>query len=167
MSSAGDDKTGSDQAQHGQVRLERIYLKDSSFESPVSPGVFAEKWQPEIQLEINTRSSKLNEGRYEVVLTVTITAQLEGKTAFIVEVQQASVFIMQGLEDAVIHRALGTVCPNTLFPYTRETIDSLVVRGGFPPLHLTPINFDAAYEEAMKQSKLQSGNEPGAPVVTH
>lgn len=142
--------TGGDTS--GQVRLERLYLKDSSFESPNSPGVFREQWQPEIELEINNRSHKVAEDRYEVILTATVKARQAGeRTAFIVEIQQAAVFHMTGLDDQVTHRVLGTVCPNTLFPYVREALDSLIVRGGFPPLQLAPVNFDAAYEEALKQ----------------
>lgn len=135
-----------------QVRLERLYLKDCSFESPNSPGVFREQWQPEIDLEINNRSHKVAEDRYEVILTATVKARQAGeRTAFIAEIQQAAVFHMKGLDDQVTHRVLGTVCPNTLFPYVREALDSLIVRGGFPPLQLAPVNFDAAYEEALKQ----------------
>ncbi len=136
----------------GQVRLERLYLKDCSFESPNSPSVFREEWKPEIDLEINNRSQKVAEDRFEVVLTVTVKARQPGeRTAFIIEVQQAAVFVISGLEERLIHQVLGTVCPNTLFPYIREAVDSLVVRGGFPALQLAPVNFDAAYEEAMKR----------------
>jgi preprotein translocase subunit SecB len=85
-----------------------------------------------------------------------VSASLEEKTAFIVEVQQAGVFLMTGLSDLVLRRAIGTVCPNTLFPYLREAVDSLIVRGGFPALHLAPVNFDAAYTEALKQQKAQT-----------
>jgi len=136
----------------GQVRLERLYLKDCSFESPNSPSVVREEWKPEIDLEINNRSHKVAEDRFEVVLTVTVKARQPGeRTAFIIEVQQAAIFVISGLEERLIHQVLGTVCPNTLFPYIREAVDSLVVRGGFPALQLAPVNFDAAYEEAMKR----------------
>jgi preprotein translocase subunit SecB len=147
----------------GQVRLERMYLKDSSFESPNSPAIYQESWTPEIELQVNTRSERVAENRFEVVLTVTVTAKLGEKTAFIAEVQQAGLFYMEGLPDQVIHRAVGTFCPNTLFPYVRETVDSLAVRGGFPALHLVPINFDAAYEEALKQAS----GEAAEPQQTH
>lgn len=136
-----------------QMRLERIYLKDASFESPNAPTVFQETWKPDIGLEINTRSQKIGEEHYEVVLTVTAKAETAGKTAFIVEVQQAALFLIRGLDTAQLHRTLGTLCPGTLFPYVREAVDSLAVRGGFPPLNLAPMNFEAAYEEALKQSK--------------
>jgi preprotein translocase subunit SecB len=155
------DSTSSSTTQgQGQVRLERMYLKDASLESPNSPQIFLEKWEPEIELQVNTRSENIAENRYEVIVTVTVTAKLEDKTAFIAEVQQAGLFYMEGLPDQVIHRAIGTFCPSTLFPYVRETVDSLSVRGGFPALHLVPINFEAAYEEALKQASAESGNAP-------
>jgi len=143
----------------GQVRLERLYLKDASFESPRSPDVFTESWNPEMQLEINTRTSAHKDNRFEVVLTVTLRAKSEGgKTAFIIEVQQAGVFLIEGVEDAVRQRVLGTVCPSTLFPYVRETVDSLAVRGGFPAIQLAPVNFDAAYSDALSKQQPASGN---------
>jgi preprotein translocase subunit SecB len=151
----------------GQVRLERIYLKDASWESPRTPGVFAERWQPELQVDINSRVNALEEGRHEVVLSVTIRARVEGaRTAFIVEVQQAGLFVVEGVEGGVLQRVLGTLCPTTLFPYAREAIDNLVVKGGFPPLHLAPVNFEALYAEALRR------HEQGEPTgsdnpVTH
>ncbi|MEJ2086906.1 MAG: protein-export chaperone SecB [Gammaproteobacteria bacterium] len=139
----------------GQVRLEKMYLKDSSFESPNSPAIFRQEWKPDIEMQVNTRSERIEGTTFEVVVTVTVTAKLEGRIAFIAEVQQAGLFVMEGLPDPVIHRAAGTFCPTTLFPYVREAVDSLVVRGGFPPLHLVPINFDAAYEEALRHAQGQ------------
>ena len=138
-----------------QMRLERIYLKDASFESPAAPAVFKETWQPEISLEINTRSNKVGDEHFEVVLTVTAKAETDGKTAFIIEIQQAALFLIRGLEQAALHRTLGTLCPATLFPYVREAVDSFAVRGGFPALNLAPMNFEAAYEEALKQSQVR------------
>jgi preprotein translocase subunit SecB len=141
----------------GEVRLERLYLKDCSFESPATPGVFGQQgFEPQINLEINTRTAKPSEDRFEVVLTVTVTATQNDATAFIVEVQQAGLFALRGLPDEVVHRALGTVCPNTLFPYVREAIDSLVVRGGFPALQLAPVNFEAAYAQALQEQRSRS-----------
>jgi preprotein translocase subunit SecB len=162
MSDETDEDTGgqaegaTQDTQAGQVRLERLYAKDISFESPMTPAVFGQNWEPNVNLELNTRSQKVGDDHYEIVLTVTVTASLEEKTAFIVEVQQAGVFLMTGLSDLVLRRAIGTVCPNTLFPYLREAVDSLIVRGGFPALHLAPVNFDAAYTEALKQQKAQT-----------
>lgn len=135
-----------------QVRLERIYLKDASWESPKSPQVFTEDWKPEIQADIATKSNRVDDQRFEVVLTVGLNAKLpDVKTAFIVEVQQAGLFNIEGVEGELLQRVLGTVCPSTLYPYAREVVDSLTIKGGFPALHLAPVNFDALYAEALRQ----------------
>jgi len=150
-----------------QVRLDRIYLKDSSFESPGTPEVFGEEWKPELNVDIGTRANSGPAGRFEVVLSATVRAKRgNGKTAFIVEVQQAGLFQIQGLAGEMLQLALGTVCPTTLFPYLREAIDSLVVRGGFPALHLAPVNFDALFKQAMAQQQQQKA-EAGSNSVKH
>jgi preprotein translocase subunit SecB len=139
----------------GQLRMLQLYLKDASFESPHTPGVFGEAWKPEFQLDINTRSHRLDDDRFEVVLSATLKAAIEGgRTAFIVEVQQAGVFELVGLADGARQRVLGTVCPGTLFPYVREAVDNLVVKGGFPAVHLAPVNFDALYAEAIRKQQV-------------
>jgi len=149
-----DETDGSTtQAGSAQVRLERMYLKDASFESPQTPAVFQQAWKPEFELSINTRSEQKSPGLFEVVITATVTARQDGKTAFIIEVQQAGLFHMEGMPDAHVHRTLGSFCPNILFPYVRETVDSLAVRGGFPPVQLVPVNFELAYEEAMRHAR--------------
>jgi preprotein translocase subunit SecB len=152
----------------GQVLLERLYLKDVSFESPGSPGIFAGRWQPEFQLDINTRSNGLGDDRFEVILAVTLRARSEGgSTAYIVEVQQAGVFQVSGAPDAARHRVLGTLCPGTLFPYVRETVDGLVVKGGFPAVHLAPVNFDALYVEALRKQQAQVQPPPADEAPRH
>lgn len=151
----------------GQVRLERLYLKDVSFESPRTPAVFGEAWKPEFQLEINTRTNSLADERFEVVLTVTLRAKADGgKTAYIVEVQQAGVFQISNLDDAASQRVLGTLCPGTLFPYVRETVDSLAVKGGFPAVQLAPVNFEALYAEALRK-QTDPDADSGDQEVTH
>lgn len=148
-------------AGQGQLLLERLYLKDASFESPRSPGVFGERWQPEFQLDINTRTTSLGSDRYEVVLAVTLRAKGDGgKTAYIAEIQQAGVFQVSGLADGPRQRVLGTMCPGTLFPYVRETVDNLVVKGGFPAVHLAPVNFDGLYQEALRKQQSEAAPEP-------
>lgn len=152
------------------MRLERLYLKDASFESPRSPAVFSEAWKPQMQLDINSRSDSVADDVFEVVLTVTLRAKLEnGKTAFIIEIQQAGIFRIEGVEPEVRQRVLGTVCPNTLFPYVREAVDSMAVRGGFPAIQLAPVNFDALFADAL--SKQQAQQDPASPPaggdVTH
>jgi len=135
-----------------EIGIERLYVKDISFESPQSPAVFAGQWEPQIKLDINTRFQQLDTSRHEVVLTVTVNAlQEDEKTAFIVEVLQAGVFRISGLAQDQLRRVLSAMCPGMLFPYARETIDSLVIKGGFPPLSLAPVNFDALYEQALAQ----------------
>lgn len=142
-----------------QVRLERMYLKDASFESPNVPAVFQKTWQPEFELSINTRSEQKTPGLFEVVITATVTASQESRTAFIIEVQQAGLFRMEGMPEAHVHRTLGSFCPNILFPYVREMVDSLAVRGGFPPVQLVPVNFEMAYEEAMRHARDKAGSD--------
>jgi len=148
-----------------QVRLERIYLKDSSFESPGTPEVFVEEWKPEINVDIGTKANAGPNGRFEVVLSGTIRAKrASGKTAFIVEVQQAGLFFIQGLSGDMLQMALGTVCPTTLFPYLRETIDNLVVKGGFPALHLAPVNFDALFRQAVAERQAQQATKEPSEI---
>lgn len=154
---------GIQQPQGPQFALQRIYLKDSSFESPRSPAVFQGQWTPKINFDIKTRSNKVQDDLYEVVLVLTAEALLEEQAAFLVEVHQAGVFACNGFEDEQLEQLLATVCPNILFPYAREVIDSLVVKGSFPALMLSPINFDALYQQ-QKQANAQqaAGNSNGA-----
>lgn len=160
-----DQPTSPDTAQNGaaadeqqpvapQFALQRLYLKDASFESPRSPLVFQSEWQPKINFDIKTKSEKVQEGVYEVVLVLTVEAQLEEKPAFVVEVQQAGVFTAANFGDEQLEQLLATVCPNILFPYAREVVDNLVVKGSFPALMLSPINFDALYAQ-QKQAQAE------------
>lgn len=153
------------QPAQGQVRIEKLYLKDASFESPNTPAMFQQSWTPEMELNINTSSERVGEHHFEVVLTVTVTAKLEESTAFIAEVQQAGLFLLEGLSDELIRRTIGIFCPATLFPYVREAVDSLVVRGGFPALNLVPINFEAAFEEALRHAGGPPGPGQDAPLT--
>ncbi len=145
-----------------QFAMQRIYTKDVSFESPGSPEVFKKQWQPKVNVDLNTRSDKVDEqGNFEVVLSITITAQIDDDTAFLVEVQQAGIFFITGFEGEELRRILGTAAPNILFPYAREAIDALCVKGGFPPVMLAPVNFDALYQQALAQAQ-QEGGEAAA-----
>ncbi|WOJ97314.1 protein-export chaperone SecB [Congregibacter brevis] len=139
-----------------QFVLQRIYNKDLSFESPATPEVFKKQWQPKVNVDLNTRSNAIDEeGNFEVVLTITVTSKMEEDTAFLVEVQQAGIFFITGFEQEQLRRVLGTAAPNILFPYARETIDNLVVKGGFPALMLSPVSFDALFEQALAQQAQQ------------
>ncbi|HEY6598230.1 MAG TPA: protein-export chaperone SecB [Pseudomonadales bacterium] len=145
--------------------LERIYIKDASFESPRAPEIFREAWQPQFQLDINTRAAVLPDDRFEVILTVTVNAKsATGQTLMIAEVQQAGIFRIRGLPEDRLRRILATQCPGILFPYVRESIDALIVKGGFPALMLAPVNFDAMFDEAVKQ---QPRKDSGVAPVQH
>ena len=151
-----------EQQSQQQFSLQRIYTKDLSFESPASPAVFRQTWQPKVGVDMNTKSDKVDEeGNYEVVLTITVTAKIEEETAFLVEVQQAGIFFVPGIEGENLRGVLSTAAPNILFPYLRETIDSIVVKGGFPPVQLAPVNFDALYQQALAQ-QAQGGQQADA-----
>ena len=134
-----------------QFALQRIFVKDASLETPAGAKAFTQAWKPEINLEMNTRTNTLDDKHYEVILTLTVTGENAGETAFLVEVQQAGIFLIAGIEGAELHHTLGAFCPNLLFPYARETVDNFVTRASFPPLMLAPVNFDALYAQQMQQ----------------
>jgi len=138
--------------------IEKIYVKDVSFESPNAPAVFNEPVQPELQLSLNQRVQRLNENAFEVVLAVTLTCTAGGKTAYVAEVQQAGVFGLVGLDPQAIDVLLGTQCPNILFPYVRALVSDLIQAGGFPPFYLQPINFEALFAETLRQRAQQGEN---------
>lgn len=152
-----------DQPQGPGFALQRLYLKDASFESPRSPQVFQGKWTPKVNFDIKTRSSKIQDDLYEVVLVVTAEAKLDDQSAFLIEVHQAGIFACNGFDDAQLEQLLSTVCPNILFPYAREAIDAFAVKGSFPALMLSPINFDALYKQQKEaQAAEAAAGENGA-----
>ncbi len=150
-------------APQGQFAIQKIYLKDVSFESPVSPEVFTKKWEPEVNMEINTASKSIADDVVEVVLNLTITVKLEKKTAYLAEVQQAGIFTIKGLTEAEKGRVIATACPNILFPFGREAVAEIVSKGGFPQLLLAPVNFEAIYAQHQAQqakAKEEQGQVP-------
>jgi len=134
-----------------QFQLLRIYTKDVSFEAPNAPDIFRGNWQPQHELNLNTKVNKLEEESYEVVLSVTATTKMEDKTAFIVEVHQAGVFGVKGFPETELGPLLGAYCPNLLFPYAREVVSDLVTKGSFPQLVLQPVNFEALFAQHQQQ----------------
>jgi preprotein translocase subunit SecB len=157
---------GNQEQPQQQFSLQRIYTKDISLESPSTPAVFKKQWQPQVNVDLGTKSDTIDEaGNYEVVLTITITAKVEEETAFLIEVQQAGIFFITGFEPDDLRRIVGTTAPTILFPYARECIDTLCVKGGFPPVMLAPINFDAMYQQALAQA--QAAPAEGAEPATH
>lgn len=145
-------------------QLQRIYLKDMSFESPNAPAIFTGDWQPKHELNLNTKVDKVGEDTYEVLLSLTVTAKTGDQTAFIVEVQQAGLVAVKGFPDAELGPLLGAYCPNLLFPYAREVVTDLVTKGSFPQLVLQPVNFDALFaqhrQQAVEKAKRQGESEP-------
>jgi len=140
----------------GNFGIQRVYLKDTSFESPNAPEIFRSAWKPQINLDLNTKSEKLADDVYEVVLTLTVTAKNDDKTAFLVEVHQAGIFKIEGLEGPALQQTIGAFCPNLLFPYAREAVDQLVTKGSFPALMLAPVNFDAIFAQGLANQKAQA-----------
>ncbi|WP_447588540.1 protein-export chaperone SecB [Aquipseudomonas campi] len=154
---------GAAQAEQGpQFSLQRIYVRDLSFEAPKSPEIFRKEWTPSVALDLNTRQKALEGDFHEVVLTLSVTVKNGEETAFIAEVQQAGIFLIQGLDAASMSHTLGAFCPNLLFPYAREALDSLVTRGSFPALMLAPVNFDALYAQELQ--RIQAAGEAPVPA---
>jgi preprotein translocase subunit SecB len=151
---ADEIQSGAEQAPAApQFDVQRVYTKDLSFETPNSPAVFQQDWKPEVKLDLDTRSNRLADNTFEVILSVTVTATLEGKTAFLCEVQQAGIFTIANLQENQMAHAIGSLCPATLFPYARETVASLVNKGSFPQLNLAPVNFDALFAQYVEQQR--------------
>lgn len=146
-----------------QFIVQRIYTKDVSFECPNAPEIFRQEWQPAHEVKLNTRVNKIGDETYEVVLAVTVTTKIADKTATLVEVQQAGIFSANGFSQAELGPLLGAYCPNILFPYAREVVSDLVIKGSFPQLVLQPVNFDALY--AQHQQHQQA--DPSESAQTH
>lgn len=156
---AQDEGSGADQPAGQQFSIQKIYLKDTSFETPSSPSIFTEKWEPAVNVELQTSGSRLADNVHEVVLTVTLTAKLGEKVAYLVEVHQAGIFTVQGFEGDELGHLLGSYCPNVLFPYAREAVSGLVSKGGFPQISLSPVNFDALYAQHRQQATEQASQD--------
>ncbi|OGV38738.1 MAG: protein-export chaperone SecB [Legionellales bacterium RIFCSPHIGHO2_12_FULL_42_9] len=140
-----------DVANAAQFMIQRIYMKDSSFEAPNTPSIFQQEWQPELSLELNFDHKELEPTVYEVVLTVTATVKNKETFAFLAEVKQAGVFSINGVPKEQLDHLLGSFCPSVLFPYARTVITSHVIQGSFPQLVLAPINFDALYLQKIQE----------------
>lgn len=146
-------------APENQFSIQKLYIKDLSFESPGTPAVFNDKWEPQIELNLNNANKAISDGFFEVVLSVTATVKNNDKTAFLVEVHQAGVFQIAGFNEQDTKYILGSQCMNILFPFAREVVSDLSNRGGFPPLLLNPVNFDALYAQAVQQQQKESKEE--------
>ncbi|MEJ2297382.1 MAG: protein-export chaperone SecB [Woeseiaceae bacterium] len=147
-----------EKATEKQLAISKIYIKDVSFESPQSPGIFKQgDWKPETSLNLRSAHNAIeNSNAHEVVLTITVEAKEGDKSLFLVELQQAGIFEISGYDGDELGAILGSFCPNILFPYARETIASIIQKGGFPEFVLQPINFDALYLQAKQQQEQQA-----------
>jgi preprotein translocase subunit SecB len=135
----------SDALQQPTFQIEKVYLKDSSLEIPHAPKVFLEQNQPQLEVQINTGAEGFAEGYYEVTVTATVTARVGERTLFLAEARQAGIFQVRGVSEQELPPLLGVACPTVIYPYLRETIQDMVARGGFPPVILAPLSFEALY----------------------
>jgi preprotein translocase subunit SecB len=158
---------GSTEESGPQFAIQRVYTKDLSFETPNSPEIFQKEWKPEIKLDLDTRSNKLADNTYEVVLAVTVTATVEGQVAFLAEVQQAGIFSIGNLPEAQLAHTIGAFCPTTLFPYAREAVASLVNKGSFPQFNLAPVNFEALFASYVQQRAAEAQTNAPESTETH
>lgn len=154
-----------EQMQQPLFSIEKIYLKDSSVEVPNSPQIFLARETPQVDIQIHNQGRTVDVGVYEVVLTVTVTAKIEDKTMFLVEVGQAAVFLLNNIPQENLEIILNVTCPNIIFPYAREAVSDLVTRAGFPPVILSPVNFEMMYAQKQAQAQQKQSDEP--PAVTH
>jgi preprotein translocase subunit SecB len=150
---------GADAAPQAQFTVEKIYVKDVSFEAPNAPHIFNEQGQPQLNMNLNQKVARLNDTLFEVVLGITLTCTLGEKTVYLVEVEQAGIFGLAGFDERTLDMMLGTYCPNVLFPYVRQAISELITTGGFPPFYVQPINFEGLYAEGLRRRAEQAGSQ--------
>jgi preprotein translocase subunit SecB len=148
-----EEKSAAEQPAQPQFIIQKIYTKDISFETPNSPEIFREEWKPELDLQLTNDYKQLGDNNHDITLVATVTAKLGDKTAFLIEVKQSGVFSLSGYSDEEMGPLIGNHCPNILFPYVREVISDVVLKGGFPQLVLAPVNFEALYMNQIEQAK--------------
>ncbi len=153
-------EAASNEVKQPEFHIQRVYIKDVSFEAPNTPAIFQKEWQPDVKLDMDTKTAVLAEDIYEVCLTLTVTCSLGEDVAFLCEVKQAGIFTAANLDAPQLAHCLGSYCPNILFPYAREAVAALVTKGSFPQLNLAPVNFDALF--AAHMSKLEAEQEAAA-----
>ena len=141
-----------------QFAIQKLFVKDISYEAPSVPVIFTTKWEPSVDINLNSTASKAPEDLYEVAVTVTVTVKNDDKTAYLVEATQVGLFGIKGFPGAEMGPLLGSYCPSVLFPYLREVVSELVTKGGFPPMLLNPVNFDALYAQHTQQADTSKAN---------
>ena len=158
-----ESKEGAKEPEFG---IQRIYIKDLSFEAPNSPQIFLDEWRPELDMDLATKTNALGEDSHEVILRVTVTAKMKEKTIFLAQVQQAGIFVIKNFQEPQLRPMLGSFCPNILYPYARAAVTDIVMHGGFPQLYLSPVNFDALFQQH-EQSHGESQKKPDAEGTVH
>lgn len=146
-----EQNNGAAGAEQAQFTIQKIYVKDVSFEVPGAPQIFNEPGQPQLELNLNQKVSRAADTVFEVVLGITLTCKVGEKTVYLAEVEQAGLFGLAGFDERTLDMMLGTYCPNVLFPYARQAIGELIAQGGFPPFYLQPINFEQLYAEGLRR----------------
>lgn len=149
----------SEQSQQPSFGIEKIYVKDLSLEIPNAPQIFIQRETPQVNIELGNSMSLVEEGVYEVVITITVTSKIEDKTVFLVEVAQAGIFQVRNVPAENLEMIAAVTCPNILFPYARQTVSDIVTRAGFPPVLLNPINFEALYVQQKQQQAQQAAGQ--------
>lgn len=158
-----ENAPSTDEQQQARFVIQKIYTKDISFETPNSPEIFRDEWKPELDLQLSNEYRRIDDDNHEITLVVTVTAKVADKVAFLVEVKQAGIFSLTGYSDQEMGPLIGSYCPNTLFPFAREVVSDVVLKGGFPQLVLAPVNFDALYMNQIEKAKQQAA----AKETTH
>lgn len=168
MTDQNQAPAAAEEQQEAVLQIQRIYVKDVSFEAPNLPHIFQQEWKPKLSFDLSTETVQLGDDLYEVTLNITVETTMEdsGDLAFICEVKQAGVFTISGLEDVQMAHCLTSQCPNMLFPYARELVSNLVNRGTFPALNLSPVNFDALFIEYMNRQQEVAENAPAEENAT-
>ena len=150
-----EENTAATEEQQPKFIIQKIYTKDISFETPNSPAIFREEWKPKLDLLLGNEYNRIDEDTHEIVLVVTVTAKVNDQVAFLAEVKQAGIFTLTGYSKEEMGPLIGSYCPNTVFPFAREVISDVVIKGGFPQLVLAPVNFDAVYKHQIDQARQQ------------
>ena len=158
------EENASSTEEQARFVIQKIYTKDISFETPNTPEIFRTEWDPQLDLQLGNEYARIDDDNHEITLTVTVTAKVDDKIAFLAEVKQAGIFSLTGYSDQEMGPLVGSYCPNTLFPFAREVISDIVLKGGFPQLVLAPVNFDALYMQQLEQAQQQAAS---AQETTH
>ncbi len=149
-----------------QAAIQKIYVKDISFEAPNLPEMFSVEYKPQVKMEMNSKSRKVAEDNYEVILTISVKSEIDEKTVFLAEVQQACILFVKNVNDEQLQHTLSVMGPETLYPYIRETIASLIGKTGFPAVQLAPINFQVLYMQKLQQQQAEGGAAEGTSSET-